>query len=203
MDPVDPPRERSRAVLTAPNLISLGRIALIPVFAALIVDPETTAIGLLVFAFVAASDWVDGYLARRLGQVSELGKLLDPTADRLALAAGLIALAVRGAFPWWAAWSILARDALLLAVGALVLVRRRIRIEVRWIGKLATLNLMVAVTWVSWGALGYPPDEITTVLGWAAYAIGIATAYAAAVLYVGDLRRALEAIPPTSRAGSC
>jgi cardiolipin synthase len=203
MDPADPPRDRARAVLTAPNLISLVRIVLIPVFAALIVDPDTTAIGLAVFALVAASDWVDGYLARRLGQVSELGKILDPTADRLALGAGLIALAVRGAFPWWAAWAILARDALLLAVGALVLLRRRIRIEVRWIGKFATLNLMVAVTSISWGTLGYPPHEVATVLGWATYAIGIATAYAAAALYVGDLRRALEAVQPTSGAGSC
>jgi len=204
MDPVDPPRDRARAVLTAPNLISLSRIALIPVFTVLIADPDTTAIGLVTFALVAASDWVDGYLARRLGQISELGKLLDPTADRLAIAAALVALAIRGAFPWWAAWLLLARDALLLAIGAVVLLRRRIRIEVRWIGKFATLNLMAAITWVSWGALGYPPAEVTTVLGWAAYAIGIATAYAAAALYVGDLRRALRAAHPSApRAGSC
>lgn len=195
---------RGSAVLTAPNLISLGRIALTPVFFALITDPDTTLPGVVLFALVAASDWVDGYLARRLGQVSDLGRLLDPTADRLAIGAGLIALAVRGAFPWWAAWPILARDALLLAAGALVLLGRRIRIEVRGIGKFATLNLMVAVTCISWGALGYPLDRVATVLGWAAYAIGIASAYAAAAWYAGDLRRALRATRRSApRAGSC
>ncbi len=203
--PMDQPGDaRAASVLTAPNLISFGRIALIPVFAVLIAGRDTTPYGLAVFALVAASDWVDGYLARRLGQVSDLGKLLDPTADRLAIAAGLIALAARGAFPWWAAWPILARDVLVLAAGALVLLRRRIRIEVRWIGKFATFNLMVAVTSISWGALGYPPDRVATVLGWATYGIGIATAYAAAACYLGDLRRASRMTrEPAPRARSC
>lgn len=208
MDPVeadrDPGRDPAGAVLTVPNVISLVRIALIPLFAVLIVDRDTTAIGLVLFAVVAASDWIDGYLARRLGQVSELGKQLDPTADRLAITAALVALAVRGAFPWWAASLIIVRDVLLLAIGVLVLVRRRIRIDVRWIGKFATLNLMVAVTSVSWGALGYPFHDVATAIGWLAYAVGITTAYAAAALYVGDLRRALGASrPATPRAGSC
>jgi cardiolipin synthase len=189
---MDGPGRRS-AVLTAPNLISLARIVLIPAFLVLIADPDTTALGLVLFAVVAASDLADGYLARRLNQVTEVGKLLDPTADRLAIAAGLVALALRGAFPWWAAWLILARDASILVVGGVVLLRRRIRIEVRWIGKFATLNLMVAVTSISWGALGYPPADIATVLGWAAYGIGIGTAYVAAGLYLADLRRSLRA----------
>lgn len=199
-----PADARAASVLTAPNVVSFARIALIPLFAVLIADRDTTAYGLVLFALVAASDWVDGYLARRLGQVSDLGKLLDPTADRLAVAAALVALAIRGAFPWWAAWPILARDAALLAIGGLALLRRRIRIEVRWIGKLATLNLMVAVTSVSWGSLGYPPAQVATLLGWATYGVGIATAYAAAALYVGDLRRALAGAGPTTPpAGSC
>lgn len=191
-------------MLTAPNLISLGRVALTPVFFVLIADRDTTLPGIVLFALVAASDWVDGYLARRLGQVSDLGRLLDPTADRLAIGAGLIALAVRGAFPWWAAWPILARDAVLVVAGALLLLGRGIRVEVRGIGKFATFNLMVAVTCVSWGALGYPLDRVATVLGWAAYAIGVASAYAAAAWYAGDLRRAVRATRPSAqRAGSC
>lgn len=191
-------------MLTAPNLISLGRVALTPVFFVLIADPDTTLPGIVLFALVAASDWVDGYLARRLGQVSDLGRLLDPTADRLAIGAGLIALAVRGAFPWWAAWPILARDAVLVVAGALLLLGRGIRVEVRGIGKFATFNLMVAVTCVSWGALGYPLDRVATVLGWGAYAIGVASAYAAAAWYAGDLRRAVRATRPSAqRAGSC
>ena len=86
-------------ILTIPNLISLLRIALIPVFFALIVDHDTTQLGLVLFVVVVATDWVDGAIARATGQVSELGKILDPVADRLAIAAGLIALVARDAFP--------------------------------------------------------------------------------------------------------
>ena len=103
-------RSPSSRVLTVPNLISALRIAAIPVFWALIVDEDTSAWGLVLFVVVVATDWVDGTIARRTGQVSELGKVLDPIADRLAIAAGLIALVIRGAFPLWAAALILARD---------------------------------------------------------------------------------------------
>ena len=68
----------SRRVLTVPNLISALRIATIPVFWALIVDADTSAWGIALFALVVATDWVDGTIARRTGQVSELGKVLDP-----------------------------------------------------------------------------------------------------------------------------
>src|SRR5439155_6739235 len=105
----------SSAVLTVPNLISSLRIVLIPVFVGLILDHDTSTAGLVLFGAVAATDWVDGVVARRRGRVTELGKILDPTADRLAIAAGLIALAARHVIPWWAAISILARDAVVLA----------------------------------------------------------------------------------------
>ena len=100
----------SSRVLTVPNGISAARIALIPVFVALIIDHDTTTAGLVLFAIVVATDWVDGTIARRTGQVSDVGKILDPVADRLAIAAGLIALVLRGIFPLWAAAAILARD---------------------------------------------------------------------------------------------
>ena len=135
----------SRRVLTVPNVISAFRIAMIPVFVALILDEDTTTAGLIVFGVVVATDWVDGTIARRTGQVSDLGKVLDPVADRLAIAAGIIALAFRGVFPVWAAAAILVRDVVVLVVGLVVLTRRHVTIEVRWIGKVATFSLMVAV----------------------------------------------------------
>jgi cardiolipin synthase (CMP-forming) len=182
-------------VLTIPNALSFLRILLIPVFVWLIVHPDTTLAGILLFAFVAATDWVDGYLARRLGQVSELGKILDPTADRLAIAAGLIALAVRGAFPWWAALLILVRDVVVLLVASLALARRGVTIEVRRLGKIATFSLMAAICMISWGNLGYPLDDAALAIGWLGFAAGIVEYYVAAGLYVGDLRRALAAAP--------
>src|SRR6476659_3400544 len=93
----------SSAILTIPNIISFIRIAFIPVFFVLIINDPTTFWGLVLFGLVVATDWVDGLIARRTGQVSELGKILDPVADRLAIAAALITLVVRDAFPLWAA----------------------------------------------------------------------------------------------------
>src|SRR6266508_2501455 len=118
-------------VLTIPNVLSLLRIAAIPAFVALIVDRDTSFLGLVVFGLVLSTAWVDGAIARATGQVSELGKILDPVSDRLAIAAGLIALVARGAFPLWAALLILVRDAVVLLAGLALLASRRVRIEVR------------------------------------------------------------------------
>jgi cardiolipin synthase len=186
-----PDEPSSNRILTVPNLLSFLRIAFIPVFVTLIVDPDSTFAGILVFAAVAWTDWIDGSVARRLHQVSELGKVLDPVADRLAIAAGLVALAVRGAFPWWAALLILVRDAAVFFVGAALLLRRRVRLDVRPIGKVATFSLMAAVTWVSWGNLGYALDDAALAIGWVCFAAGIVEYYIAAGLYLGDLRAAL------------
>src|SRR6266516_1734757 len=180
----------SSRVLTVPNGISAARIALIPVFVWLVLDHDTTTAGVVLFAIVVATDWVDGMIARRTGQVSDVGKILDPVADRLSIAAGLIALVIRGIFPLWAAAAILVRDLTVLVGGAVVLVRRGIRLEVRWIGKLATFSLMAAIPMVSWGSLGLPLAAAATVAGWAAYAVGIIEYYVAAFAYLGDIRRA-------------
>lgn len=177
-------------VLTIPNLLSLARVLLIPMFVWLIVREGSEAAGLLLFGMVSATDWVDGYVARRTGQVSELGKLLDPTADRLAIAAGLIAMVVRDAFPLWAALLILVRDGLILIAGVVLLVARRGRIDVRFIGKVATFSLMTGVPLVAWGSFELPLAAATTTLGWTLYAVGIVEYYVATVLYIGDLRRA-------------
>src|SRR5262245_17103197 len=184
------PGPSSSRVLTVPNLISATRIALIPVFVLLILDHDTTTAGLILFGVVVATDWVDGAIARRTGQVSDLGKILDPVADRLAIAAGLIALAIRGVFPWWAAALILIRDLAVLAVGLVLLARGDARIEVRWIGKIATFSLMLAIPFVSWGALDLPLGEAATVIGWAAYTVGILEYYVAGFDYLREVRRA-------------
>jgi len=181
----------SSAVFTIPNLLSFLRILLIPVFVTLIVRPSTTTLGLVLFAAVMATDWVDGWVARRIGQISELGKILDPTADRLAIAAGLVALVVRGAFPLWAALLVLIRDGAILVVGAVLLTGRAVRIDVRTIGKMATFTLMCAIPWIAWGNLALPLGRLLLVLGWVAFTIGIVESYLAAGAYIGDIRRRL------------
>lgn len=182
----------SSAIVTIPNAISAVRILLIPLFVWLILRDGTEAAGILLFAAVAATDWVDGTIARRTGRVSELGKILDPVADRLAIGAGLVALVVAGLFPPWAALLILVRDVAVLAGGAVALTRRRIRIDVRFIGKVATFGLMVAVPLISWGRLALPFAPTATALGWIVFAVSVVESYVAAAMYAGDLRRALD-----------
>jgi cardiolipin synthase len=185
-----PPGSTDR-IVTIPNLLSLLRIALIPLFVWLIVDPDTTFAGLVVFGAVLATDWVDGAIARATGQVSELGKLLDPTSDRLAIGAGLVALVIRDAFPLWAAALILVRDGAILVAGLALLSTRRSRIEVRYLGKVATFGLMWGIGCVAWGSLDYAFAPAALACGWTFFAVAIVEYYVTAVLYLGDLRRAL------------
>jgi cardiolipin synthase (CMP-forming) len=182
----------STAIATVPNLISFARIGLIPAFVWLIVHDQTQVAGIVLFSFVVATDWVDGAIARRTGQVSELGRILDPVADRLSVAAGVIALAVAGLFPVWAAALILARDAGILVVGGILLAGRRVRIDVRFLGKVATFSLMTAIAWIAWGNARAPLGELTLAVGWLLYAVGIVESYATAFVYVGDVRQALS-----------
>lgn len=182
----------SSRIVTLPNLISVARILLIPFFVALIVDPDTTTVGLIMFGAVVATDWVDGLIARRTGQVSELGKVLDPLADRAVIFAGLVALVVRDVFPLWAALLIVVRDVAVLVGAAFLLAGRKVRLDVRWVGKLATFSLMTAIPWISWGNLGLPLGEAALVCGWAAFTVGIAEYYVAAWVYLQDIRRALR-----------
>jgi len=157
-----------------------------------ILHDGTEAVGLIGFGVVASTDWVDGYIARRTGTVSEVGKILDPVADRLVVVAVLVALVAREAFPLWAALLIIVRDVALLLVGAVALWRWGIRIEVRRIGKAATLLLMLGVPFVASGAFDLPLGRLLGATGWVAYAVGIVLSYAAAALYALDLRRELR-----------
>jgi cardiolipin synthase len=191
-----PPRaqtpESLDRVATVPNLLSLIRIILIPVFVLLLLNEGTEMAGLLLLGAVVSTDWVDGYLARRTGQVSNVGKILDPVADRLAIAAALVALVVREAVPLWAALLVLVRDAVVLIAGAAVLARYRVRLDVRWIGKVATFDLMWGIPLIAWGNFElflHGPAEIA---GWVLYAIGIVLYYVAAVIYAVDLVRGVR-----------
>ena len=180
-----------RRVLTVPNLLSAIRILLIPVFVILIVDEDTRLPGFLLLGAVVSTDWVDGYLARRTGQVTELGKLLDPIADRAALAAALITFVATDLFPLWAALVILGRDAAVLVAGLYGL-SRGVRIDVRQIGKYATFTLMFGIPMIAWGNAGIPPDDLARVLGWVWFPVGTIEYYAAAAAYANDLRAALR-----------
>ena len=181
----------SSAIVTVPNILSFARIVTIPLFCWLAANERTRVWGILLFAVVVSTDWVDGYVARRTGQVTELGRILDPVADRLAIAAGLVTFAIAGIFPFWAALLILVRDVVVVLGGVVLLWGRNIRVEVRGIGKIATFSLMAAIAWIAWGNAGGPLGDVLLVGGWLAYAVGIVEYYLAAGLYAIDVRDAL------------
>lgn len=180
-------------IATAPNLLSLIRILLIPVFVLLILHHGTEGAGLLLLGLVMATDWVDGYIARRTDQVSNVGKVLDPVADRLAITAALLAIVARDAFPLWAALLVIVRDALILIAGAALMAALKIRLDVRWIGKVATFGLMTAIPLIAWGNFGLFLHSAARGVGWLMFWPSIALYYAAAVVYAVDIAKGARA----------
>ena len=135
-------------MFTIPNLISLIRLGLIPVFLWLLFGKDDPAGAGILFFFIAWSDWVDGYLARRLNQVSELGKILDPLADRIAVFVAVVFGWVAGVLaPWFAAALILRESLVALAALAVVVRGAERTVEVQYLGKVATFMVYSAVTW--------------------------------------------------------
>ncbi len=136
---------RSDRVFTIPNLLSVLRLAGVPLFLWLLLGPHEDVWAIVVLALAAISDWLDGKLARWLNQMSRLGTLLDPAADRLYILATAFAFVVRGILPWWFFALILLRDA---AVSLCLPLLRRAGYntpEVIYLGKAATFCLLYAL----------------------------------------------------------
>jgi cardiolipin synthase len=172
-------------VLTVPNLISFARLAGVPLFLYLFLVADRVGWAVVVLAVGGTSDWIDGYLARRLGQVSRLGELLDPFADRLYILATLLAFTVRDVVPWQFTVALLARDAVLLVtLGVLRLIGQGPP-PVHYLGKTATFLLLFAfpmllLAWVSDGAV----NAIAYASGWALAWWGLGLYWLAGLLYL-------------------
>lgn len=178
-------------ILTVPNIISFIRLGMVPVFLWLLFGKDDpTAAGILI-GVVGSTDWVDGYLARRLGQVSALGAVLDPVADRAAVGAAVIGGWVAGILAPWFAAALIAREVVVAVIAGYVASRARTRLEVRYIGKLSTFILYFAFPafylaagtgWSGW-----------SVIGWVLAVPGLALYWVAAAHYAGDARRLVAA----------
>ena len=180
-------------ILTVPNAISVARLAGVPVFLWLVLGPQADgwAVALLIVAGV--SDWLDGVIARAWNQQSRLGQVLDPTADRLYIAATLIGLAIRAIIPWWLVILLVARE-LVLGVGLLVLRRNGYGpLQVSLVGKTATLCLLYAFPLLFLGSHAGPAALVARVVGWAFAIWGTALYWWAAVLYLEQTRRLARA----------
>lgn len=176
-------------VFTLPNLVSAVRIGLVPYFLWLVFGPEEYVWAGILLGIIGGTDWVDGQLARRLGQVSELGKFLDPLADRLAIVAAVIGGWIAGILPWGFALALVVREAV-IAVGALVVAfLAKAKLDVRWLGKAATLALYfsIAAFYVAAGTEHWMWD----LFAWGFGLPGLVMYYVVGAQYLGDARRIL------------
>jgi len=192
--------EVSNRIVTIPNLLSLVRLLLIPVFFLLLAGRQF-GWALLALAVASLTDLFDGIIARRFGQVTRLGAQLDPVADRLTILAALLGLGIAGLIPWWFIAVLLGRDLLIVLLG-LVLARRGYgMLPVHHLGKLATFTLLTAlpllIVGAAWPAIGAWVDPVA----WAAAIWGAFLYWWAGILYarqtVGLVRN-----PPSSAASA-
>lgn len=132
-----------QSLLTVPNLVTALRLCCLPVFVWLLFGPQDRQAAAWLLGILGATDWVDGYLARRLDQTSEFGKVFDPTVDRLLFVVGIVSLIIDGSVPVWFAIAVLARE---VVVGITMIVATAVfnmeRFDVTWWGKTATFLLM-------------------------------------------------------------
>lgn len=183
-----------------PNLVSGLRLALIPVFLWLVLAKEADAVAFGVLMVAGLTDWLDGYLARRLDQQTRLGELLDPIADRLYILAVVIALGMRDIVPWWLVLLVPLRDVLLWLLVPLLRSRGLTSLPVHFLGKAATFNLLYAFPLLFLGDGDGSAALLAHVFGWAFAVWGIALYWWAGVLYAWQVRTLLRTVPPVSGA---
>jgi cardiolipin synthase (CMP-forming) len=180
-------------ILTVPNAITLFRLLCIPVFVVLLTRPDKEGWypAALLLAVLGVTDGVDGWVARHFDQVSTVGKVLDPVADRLLLGTAAISVMVVGAIPLWVGVAALSRE-VLVAVGFLcVAAAGGRRMDVSWEGKAGTFGLMCAVPLFLAGAAADSWRHIAETLAWICVLPGLALGWYAAVTYVAPARKAL------------
>lgn len=176
-------RRATSGVLTVPNVISVVRLLTVPVFAWLALNErDVAAFGVL--ALAAATDWLDGRLARVLNQYSRLGELLDPAADRLFIFVTLVVLAVRDVVPLWLVVVIVGRDALLTLVLAVLMAVRAGPLPVHFVGKAGTFALLYALPLLLLAEMRGTLGLVADVAGWAFALWGVGLYWLAGALYV-------------------
>ena len=187
-------RDRSQ-VWTVPNLLSVARLLGVPLFLWLVLGPEEDGLALLVLMVSGVTDFLDGWLARRLDQASKLGQILDPVADRLYILAVVVGLGLREIVPWWVVVILPLRDLLLWGLVPLLRTRGYSALPVHFLGKAATFNLLYAFPLLLLGDGADTWSTLADVLGWAFAWWGIGLYWWAGVLYAWQVRKLLATTP--------
>ncbi|MCH1866983.1 CDP-alcohol phosphatidyltransferase family protein [Nocardioides sp. CFH 31398] len=167
------------------------RLAALPLFLWLVLGPEADGWALVVLMLSGVTDYLDGYLARRLGQYSTVGEILDPVADRLYILAVIIGLALRDVIPWWVAVALPLRDLLLWGLVPILRTRGYSSLPVHFLGKAATFNLLYAFPLLLLGEGDGVVATMALVFGWAFAVWGIGLYWWAGVLYAWQVRKLL------------
>lgn len=183
-------------VLTVPNILSILRLCLLPVFLWLVLGPEQDGIAVAVLMFMGISDYFDGYVARRWNQSSRIGAILDPVADRLYILAVVIGLLLRDIIPLWLAVALPARDLFLWFLVPFLRTRGYSALPVHFLGKAATAALLYAFPLVLLGDGSGALAEASKVVGWAFALWGVGMYWWAGVLYAWQVRTLLATTPP-------
>jgi cardiolipin synthase len=176
------------AVWTVPNLISMARLAGVPLFLWLVIGPQADVWALVVLMVAGFSDWLDGYLARRLDQTSRLGEILDPVADRLYILAAVAGLLYRDIIPWWMAVALPLRDAFLWCLVPFLRTRGYSALPVHYLGKAATAALLYAFPLLFLGDGDGTAATVARVVGWAFAVWGTGLYWWAGLLYAWQVR---------------
>jgi cardiolipin synthase len=177
--------EISDRVWTVPNVLSFIRLALVPLFLFLIITAQD-ALALVVLVVSSASDYLDGLIARRFHQITRLGQLLDPAADRLFIFAALIGLAARGVIPWWLFLVIVGREIMLVILGVISANYGFGPLPVHHLGKVATAALYYALPILMLGQAFPAIAEVTDPIGWAFVLWGAFLYWWAGLIYVAQ-----------------
>lgn len=194
MKPSTSPRSgsgRDRGLWTVPNLISILRILAIPVFLWVLLGLEQPGASAVLLGVIAYTDYLDGLAARKLGQVTEIGKFLDPLADRLVVFSSVIGGLLAGLVPPWLGWPLVGREAVIGAVSLYLLMTLKVRVEVRQLGKVATGMVFTAVPFYYMSGTGFIPG-FWELLGAVVGGIGLILYLIVSWQYLGDMRQALR-----------
>lgn len=182
------PRRRTGQdrILTVPNAVTVVRLLCLPVFLWLLLRPDRRDWypAALLLGGLGATDWVDGFVARRFDQVSKVGKVLDPAADRLLVGVAAVSIIAVGAVPLWVAVAVLVRESLVAAGFLAVAALGGRRMDVQWAGKGGTFALMFALPLFLGGHANDDWHRVAEVLAWVAVVPGLVLGWYAAVTYV-------------------
>ena len=179
---------------TLPNLLSLLRLALVPVFLVLIITGHSIT-AFIVLAIASITDWLDGYLARKLNQVTRIGALLDPAADRLYIFATLIGLAVTGAIPAWLPVVVVGRDVLLAFTIPVLASRNYGPLPVHFFGKAGTFALLYAFPLLLLADWWTQAQFFILPVAWAFALWGVGLYWYAGFLYVKQVLALVKSTP--------